>query len=50
MFTIDDLYFEVEEGLFDLVLVVEIDEVDVYEFAVELFVHAVVFLLLDGEG
>ena len=48
--TVDDLYFEVEEGLFDLVLVIEVDEEDVYEFAVELFVHAVVFFLLDGEG
>ena len=44
------MHFKFEVRLFQLKFIVEIDEVEVDEFAVILFLEAVVFILLDGEG
>lgn len=48
--TLEYLHFKFEVRLFQLKFIVEIDEVEVDEFAVILFLEAVVFILLDGEG
>ena len=48
--TFEYLHFKFEVRLFQLKFIVEIDEVEVDEFAVILFLEAVVFILLDGEG